>query len=182
MEEMNLQEEGENNLVQAIRQGKQEAFGMLYDRYAPILMGMISRILPVTEEAEEVLKETFLAIWDRIHIFDPSQSRFLSWALALSRGIALEAQKTGKYHHLVQSAIPTPARADEQQHPHPDLVDAKVKEAFCDLEPQEKAVIDLIYVKGYKCFQAAQALDITEEELRLRLKSAFKHIAADKTT
>ncbi len=170
----------EEHLIQAIRMGKQEAFGLLYDAYAPVLMGMISRMVPQTEVAEEVLKETFLTIWSRTHIFDPSQSRFLTWALAIARGIALEAQRTGKYGHLIPNAGVAP-RSPETE-PLKNLPEAKLdQEAFCQLEPQERAIIDLIYLKGYSCPQAAEALGISEELLKRQLKLAFKHIGAEKT-
>ncbi|KAA3437705.1 RNA polymerase sigma factor [Rufibacter hautae] len=170
----------EEKLLEAIRKGKQEAFGLLYDTYAPVLMGMISRMVSQTELAEEVLKETFLTIWSRIHIFDPSQSRFLTWSLALARGIALEAQKNGKYLQLNQSGKTETSPLTEVKK-EDFLKDARTNEAFCQLEPQERAILDLIYLKGYSCSQASQALGISEEQLKSRLKTAFKHIAAEKT-
>ncbi|GGK79204.1 RNA polymerase sigma factor [Rufibacter glacialis] len=173
--------ESEQRLLEAIRLGKQEAFGLLYDAYAPVLMGMISRMVPSSEVAEEVLKETFLAIWSRIHIFDPSKTRFLTWALALGRGIALEAQKTGLYGTLLHTNGTEERARQEEERRAKELEEARVKEAFCQLAPQEKAIIDLIYLKGYSCAQAAEALGISEQQLKSHLKLAFKHIGAERT-
>ncbi|WP_210489364.1 RNA polymerase sigma factor [Rufibacter aurantiacus] len=181
MVESRIGPEKEQRLVEAIRQGRQDAFSLLYDAYAPALMGMICRVVQHTEVAEEVLKETFLSIWSRIHIYDPSKSGFLSWALAMARGIALEAQKTGKYLHLTQTALQEPVSEKEGKKSPNLLEDAQTQEAFCQLEPQEKAVIDLIYLKGYSCSQAAEALGISQEQLKSHLKLAFKHLGAEKT-
>ncbi|WP_207434682.1 RNA polymerase sigma factor [Sabulibacter ruber] len=181
MAPLTLQREAEERLIEAIREGKQEAFGLLYDAYAPVLLGLISRIVQNTEVAEEVLKETFLAIWSRIHIFDPTQSRFLTWGLAMARGIALEAHKTGKYAHLTFGKKDEDPVTPEATRETDQLEESQTKEVFCQLQPQENAILDLIYHKGYTCQQAAEALNISQEELKSQLKSAFKHIGAERT-
>ncbi|ALI97733.1 RNA polymerase sigma factor [Rufibacter tibetensis] len=180
MVESRIGGESEKRLIEAIRQGKQEAFGLLYDTYAPVLMGMITRIVQHTDVAEEVLKETFLAIWSRIHIYDPSKSGFLTWGLAMARGIALEAKKTGMYGNLLHTTEKDAVVRQEEERAK-QVEEAKVKETFCQLEPQEKAIIDLIYLKGYTCTQAAEALGISETQIKSHLKMAFKHIGAERT-
>ncbi|WP_460879052.1 RNA polymerase sigma factor [Pontibacter rugosus] len=76
MSGINLQGETEQSLVEALKQGKQEVLGLLYDAYAPVMMGVILRIVPDREVAEEVLQETFLAIWSRIEVYDASKKDF----------------------------------------------------------------------------------------------------------
>ncbi|RNI29137.1 RNA polymerase sigma factor [Rufibacter latericius] len=172
--------EAEQRLIEAIQEGKQEAFGLLYDAFAPVLMGLISRMVPEPHIAEEVLKETFLTIWSRIHIYDPSKSRFLTWALAIGRGVSLEALKTGKYCR--QNLGSEEGQEESETISQVSLPNEnRVFANLGHLETEGKAIIDLIYLKGYRCAQAAEALGISEEQLKSRLVLAFKHLGAEKT-
>ncbi|QHL86486.1 sigma-70 family RNA polymerase sigma factor [Nibribacter ruber] len=167
-----LQEHAEQYMIAALKNGDQSVLGNLYTNYAPVLLGVISRIVQDTAIAEQVLQETFVAIWSRIKLYDASTSRFLTWGLAIARGIAIEAVKTGKFQHLAQrSENSTFALAKESQD-QPDT--------FYFLEPQEKEALELIYLKGYSCQEAAQELGIPEETLKTSLKLAFKHIGAER--
>jgi RNA polymerase sigma factor (sigma-70 family) len=167
-----LQENPEQQLISALKHGDQSALGQLYTTHAPVLLGVITKIVQHAAIAEEVLQETFVAIWSRISLYDPSKNRFLTWGLAIARGIAIEALNTGKYGHLVQPIESTTFVLNQQNE--------KLQEAFCQLEPQEKAALELIYLKGYSCQQAANALGIAQEALTSCLKMAFKHIGAQK--
>ena len=52
--------DGDLHLSIAIKQGDKEAFGRLYDKYAPVLMGLINRILPADSDGEEILQTAFI--------------------------------------------------------------------------------------------------------------------------
>lgn len=168
----NTPEQQDHFLIKALQNGDQAALGKLYTSYAPVLLGVITRIVQHPDVAEQVLQETFVAIWSRIKVYDPSKNRFLTWGLAIARGIAIEALNTGKHGHLVQPAETTTFAKK--------IEDKRIQEAFCLLEPQEREALELIYLKGYSCQQAAAAMGIPEEALKSSLKMAFKHIGAQK--
>jgi len=52
------------DLIRRIQAHDQQAFGLLYDRLAPLVNAVIQRIVGDTAEAEEVLMETF---WQVCH-------------------------------------------------------------------------------------------------------------------
>ncbi|MCJ8164177.1 sigma-70 family RNA polymerase sigma factor [Pontibacter sp. E15-1] len=173
---INLQGETEQSLMAALQQGRQEVLGLLYDAYAPVMLGVISRIVPDQHMAEEVLQETFVAIWSRIKVYDASKGRFLIWGLAIARGIALETLKRGNYQQMAEgpSAPDTEGAAKPQAN-----MWVEAKQLPCHLEPQEREALELIYLKGCTCTEAAAQLGITIETLRLRIKKAFQHLRAE---
>ncbi|MDO6388691.1 sigma-70 family RNA polymerase sigma factor [Pontibacter sp. BT731] len=178
MSGIDFQGETEQSLVDALRRGRQEMLGVLYDAYAPVLLGVISRIVPDAEVAEQVLQETFVAIWARIGVYDASKERLLTWGLAIARGIALEAVKTGRFSSSVNPASePKP----QQNNIVPLQQGHASQENFCSLDPLEKSALELIYLKGRSCSEAAGELHMTEAALKEVLKSAFTHLKADKS-
>jgi RNA polymerase sigma-70 factor (ECF subfamily) len=140
---------------------------------------LISRIIPDKDIAEEVLKETFIAIHSRVGVYSAAHNRFLTWGLAIARGVALEAVRTGKYNHLAQSSNGATMPAEgmqEQVLPGGE----NSRKAFCLLEPQERAIIDLVYFKGRSCTETAAELGITIEALRESLVKAIIHLGSEK--
>ncbi|MBD1395755.1 RNA polymerase sigma factor [Pontibacter sp. JH31] len=171
-----FQDETEQSMVAALRQGRQEMLGKLYDAYAPVMMGVISRIVADTEVAEQVLQETFVAIWTRIGVYDASKERLLTWGLAIARGIALEAVKADRYTSFAQNETnPSPNK-------NVPLLNGQLgREDICSLAPLEKRALELLYLKGRSCAETAGELHMSETALKEVLKSAFTHLKADKS-
>src|SRR5438270_460258 len=77
-------------LIQRVAGGDREGFAELYDRFAAILFGIVLRILRSRAEAEEVLQDTFLQIWQRSASFDERRGRVIPWLTLLARSRALD--------------------------------------------------------------------------------------------
>src|SRR5258706_16263074 len=58
-------------LVERIAGGEAESLGELYDRYGRVAFGMLYRMLPGPEAAEEVAQDAFHAVWRRAGSFRP---------------------------------------------------------------------------------------------------------------
>lgn len=181
MSGIDLKGETEESLVAALQQGRQEVLGLLYDAYAPVMMGVISRIVPDKEVAEQVLQETFVAIWSRIDSYNTARNRFLIWGLAIARGIALEAVKNGKCRPVVKEERSANFAGEEELKEIALKIREQEDKQFCQLLPQERAVLELIYLKGNSCTEAAAALNISEVVLKASLKTAFVHLKAERS-
>ncbi|MSU35963.1 MAG: hypothetical protein EXS36_12845 [Pedosphaera sp.] len=60
------------------------------DRHASILMGIAVRVLVNPVEAEDVLQEVALLLWERASHHDSSLGKPLSWVVALTRKKAID--------------------------------------------------------------------------------------------
>jgi RNA polymerase sigma-70 factor (ECF subfamily) len=88
----NLAEPGvrDADLLSAVARGDRQAYAALHRRYAPVLLGLIVRILDSRPEAEDVLQEVFLQIWRRAGDFDAGRGRPFTWLVTLARSRALD--------------------------------------------------------------------------------------------
>lgn len=77
-------------LVHAVARGDERALASLYDHYSPILFGLLLRILKDRPEAEDVLQEVFLQIWQRASSFDAERGRPFTWLVTLARSRAID--------------------------------------------------------------------------------------------
>jgi RNA polymerase sigma-70 factor (ECF subfamily) len=72
-------------LVAHVVDGSQEAFAALYDLHAGAVYAAASRLTSDRQLAEDVVQETFLALWNRAEQFDPRLGSLAAWLLTIAR-------------------------------------------------------------------------------------------------
>jgi len=76
---------GEADLVRAVASGSEEALATLYDRHADGIHAVALRLTNDRQLAEEVVQETFLALWNRAELFDPAIASLGTWLRTIAR-------------------------------------------------------------------------------------------------
>ena len=72
-------------LVRQVGAGSQSALGDLYDRYVDTVFAAASRLTSDRQVAEEVVQDTFLALWNRAELFDPGLGSLAAWLHTIAR-------------------------------------------------------------------------------------------------
>jgi RNA polymerase sigma-70 factor (ECF subfamily) len=72
-------------LVREVVGGSHDALAALYDRHADAVFAAASRLTSDRGLAEEVVQETFLALWNRAETFDPSLGSLAAWLHTIAR-------------------------------------------------------------------------------------------------
>jgi len=150
-------------LLSAIARGDRQAYRALYQRYAPILLGLLSRILGDRGEAEDVLQEVFLQIWKKAGDFDGRRGRALHWLATIARNRALDRRSTiESRRRLAPAAMPAAPEepldpvdaanmAEEARHLHRAL--AQIPEA-------QRQVLLLAYFDGLSQTEIAERVGL----------------------
>lgn len=76
-------------LMKQIVDGDVAAFSLLYDRYAPMVLAFGLKLNLETAVAEQVVLETFWAVWQRAATFSPQSHSFPMWLRQLARQASL---------------------------------------------------------------------------------------------
>jgi RNA polymerase sigma-70 factor (ECF subfamily) len=72
-------------LVREVAAGSHDALAELYDRHADAIFASAYRLTADRGLAEEVVQETFLALWNRAETFDPSVGSLAAWLHTIAR-------------------------------------------------------------------------------------------------
>ncbi len=89
-------------LVRAVAAGSHDALAALYDRHADAVFASASRLTSDRGMAEEVVQETFLALWDRAETFDPSLGSLPAWLHTIARNRTVDRLRAaGRRPNLV---------------------------------------------------------------------------------
>ncbi len=77
-------------LVLAVANGSDEALAALYDRHVDGVHAVALRLTGDRGIAEEVVQETFLALWNRAELFDPALASLGTWLRSIARNRAVD--------------------------------------------------------------------------------------------
>jgi RNA polymerase sigma-70 factor (ECF subfamily) len=185
----------EQTLARA-RAGDEGAFRDLTDCYRRELQLHIYRIVGSTQDAEDLLQETLLAAWRGLDQFE-GRASVRAWLYRIATNRSLDALRASRRRPEVQrmSQMPEPTRWNEPVwlEPYPDVLlegiedDApgpearyETKEAIAlafivglqHLPPQQRAVIVLRDVLGYRAGEVSGMLETSEASVNSLLRRA----------
>ena len=69
----------EEELVSLLKNKDQKGFNILYNNYSGALYGVVNKIVQSTDDANDLLQDTFLKIWRNIDNYDPSKGSIFTW-------------------------------------------------------------------------------------------------------
>ena len=78
------------SLIDRIAARDASAVGELYDRHSRLLYGLILRILRDQSEAEEVLQEVFVLVWNRVSTYNAALGSPTGWLIGIARNRAID--------------------------------------------------------------------------------------------
>ncbi len=91
-------------LVAASKNGDQDAFAQLVQRYQRRIFNLVYRMLQQYEEANEITQETFLAAWQGLPAFR-GDARFATWLYRIAYNCSLKQLEQRKRDKALQVAL-----------------------------------------------------------------------------
>jgi RNA polymerase sigma-70 factor (TIGR02960 family) len=185
----------EQTLARA-RAGDENAFRALTDPYRRELQVHVYRIVGSTQDAEDLLQETLLAAWRSLEQFEGRASlRAWLYRIATNRSLDLLRASRRRPEEERMTQMPEPTRWNEPVwlEPYPDhllegIADEspgpearyESKEAIAlafiaglqHLPPQQRAVLVLRDVLGYRAAEVAEMLEASEASVNSLLRRA----------
>ncbi len=83
-------------LMALVASGDEDAFASVYDRHAPAVYGTVMRYVRDTGTAEDVVQETFLAMWKRSDGYAPDAGSLIGWLLTIARHRAIDRLRAAR--------------------------------------------------------------------------------------
>ena len=77
-------------LLARVAKQDRNAFSALYAATSAKLYGVVWRILPAKDRAEDVLQDVYVRIWNRAASFDPAKASPITWMATIARNRAID--------------------------------------------------------------------------------------------
>jgi RNA polymerase sigma-70 factor, ECF subfamily len=168
-------------LLRQVADRRPEALGMLYSRYAPALLALAGRILGGTPEAEEVLQEVFLHVWNHAGRYDPTRSSVSTWLILIGRSRAIDRLRTRK---VVERTHENAALRDPAGHASPEGVESvfvherreRVRGEMEKLPPEQRQVLEMAFYEGLSQSEIAARAGLPLGTVKTRTLLAMKKL------
>jgi len=177
----------DNELVSRAKAGEISAFEELANRYGGRVYSVARRILRHDQDAEDVTQDAFLSALEHLASFR-EEAAFSTWLLRIATFGALKVLRKRKGLPLVSLEEATEPNELTQEIPHPEFiadwrqspeelvgrreVAALLETALDGLDEKYRLVFLLRDVEGFSVRETAEALQLSEANVKVRLLRA----------
>jgi RNA polymerase sigma-70 factor (ECF subfamily) len=164
----------EKELVDALKQHRNDAYRHLYMHYRGAIYNNILQVIPSAEAADDVLQEVFVTIWKNIDKYDESKGRLFTWMLKLTRNMAINHTRVKNFKvHSKNEDINNYVSIIEKNNEEAGINHIGLRQQVHKLRPEYKDVLELSYFQGFKQEEIASALKIPLGTVKTRLRNAI---------
>ncbi len=169
-------------LLRAIARGDESAFAALYDRYSSTLLGFLIRILNDHAEAEDVLQELFMRIWQHAADFDETRGHAMAWLVMMTRSRAIDCLRAHQARERTIVRSSHEASRTIINDGHEDAIrselSAMVRHALIEISENERQVLLLAYFDGLSQSEIAEKTATPVGTVKTRTRAGLKKLRA----
>ena len=163
-------------LVHRVALGDHDAFARLYDRLAPLVYGVVLKVLRSPEQSEEVTQEVFVELWRSAPRFDGERASVRSWAAMVAHRRAVDRvrseQASRRRDDLEWSKTPSPH--DPVVAEIESSIDQyRVRKAMQSLTEAQREAVELAYFGGHTYREVAVLLGVPEGTVKTRIRDGM---------
>lgn len=168
-------------LMKRIQARDPDALEELYDLYNRLLFGMVISIVKKREEAEDVLQEIFVKIWNKANSFNPDRGNVYSWIVTLARNKAIDRIRSKGYKTQQKQSVsihePLFSLEGDKYDPMETTIFSDraelVKRALEKIPEKQSEVIKIAYYRGMTQSEIADYLDIPLGTVKTRTRQGM---------
>jgi RNA polymerase sigma-70 factor (ECF subfamily) len=169
-------------LLRLVSERRSEALAALYERHAPHLLALARRILGGVGEAEDVVQEVFVHVWNHASRYDSSRSSVSTWLVLITRSRAIDRlrhrQVVDRAHEAAGRDVPP------EEHASPDGVEnvllrerrERVRRELENLPPEQRQVLEMAFYQGLSQTEIAGRADLPLGTVKTRTLLAMKKL------
>ncbi|MEP7014957.1 MAG: sigma-70 family RNA polymerase sigma factor [Verrucomicrobiota bacterium] len=171
-------------LMHGIQAENPDALSQLYDRYNGILKALILRVIHNDAEADDLLQEIFMEIWNQAKNFSAEKGKPLGWMVTLARRRAIDGLRKKQAYARAEERL----QAETEQQPDAwvhnataeeiDFSDTRsiVREVIQRIPPAQQQAIELAFFRGMSQREIAAKTNTPLGTVKTRLELGLKKI------
>jgi len=166
-------------LIAKMITGDESALATLYDRYSPMLFGMLMRVLNDRQAAEEVLQDLFLQLWRNAGQFDASRGSLPAWLMVIGRNRAISRLRGRRDREVMEeeegdfaATFASPQNIEDEA--ARNQLARTVSAAMQQLPAEQRQAVELAYFEGMTQSEIANKTGIPLGTVKTRVRTAMQ--------
>ncbi len=158
-------------LLQRLTQKDADALAKLYDAHAGLLMSVIMNVLKDKAESEDILQDSFIAIYNKAEMYSAHLGKPINWMATIARNKAYD-----RYRKLVRRTEGMDglkhefAIRGEMTNSSPKIVNEELHAGVQELSVEQRAAIELVFYEGLTQAEAAAKLNAPLGTVKARIR------------
>lgn len=168
-------------LLKKISRKDANALSQLYDRHSKYIYSIIFYILRDQFEAEDLLQEVFLQIWEKADSYDETLGNPIAWMTRITRNKSIDRLRSKSYKNRsgetdIERVFNLSEKSDSS---NPEIVsnqsreNFEISEALKSLSQSQKDLLEFAYFRGYSQSELAEYFNIPLGTVKTRMRSAM---------
>ena len=171
----------DGELLAQIAAGDSYALERLYDRYSGLLIALARRVLHDTSDAEEILQEVFLQVWNQAERYDRSRSSVSTWLVLITRSRAIDRLRS---RQVKDRTLSTLQQEKPSGHASPEGGAAvllgqrrrRIRAELAELPPEQRQVLEAAFFQGMTQSEISSSTGIPLGTVKTRTLLAMKKL------
>lgn len=168
-------------LIKRIAKSDESALGELYDRYASMLLALARRVLGRQSDAEEVLQEVFLQVWNQAGRYDTGRSAVSTWLVLITRSRAIDRLRS---RQVLDRTLGSLQQENRDLNTSPEGIRSvlweqrrrRLSQALDALPDEQRQVLELAFYRGMTQSEIAGGTGIPLGTVKTRTLLAMKKL------
>ena len=168
------QSEDDDTLLLRLKSGDREALGILFVRYARLVMSVGLRILHDVSESEDLVHDVFISVLHKAELFDPKKGSARAWLAKISYHQALDRRSYLSRRSFYDtrsgsdssSMVTTGDDRSEVELVERTYWQSVLQEAFDSLSPDQRVTIQLHFFGGLTIDEISKCLKTSSVNVR----------------
>ena len=167
-------------LLQEIQSGSQNAMAVFFDRYSRMVYSVALRVLNDPSEAEDVMQEIFVQIWQNPGAFVAGRGSLGGWLVVVTRNRAVDKLRRRKPSDPVE-LFALPSSTNLAQEMEQAFLLEKIRAAMTKLPEEQRKSVELAFFEGLSHSEIAgktgEPLGTIKTRIRLALIAIRKELS-----
>ncbi|MEV7560933.1 ECF RNA polymerase sigma factor SigK [Streptomyces sp. NPDC089795] len=171
---------GRTDLSQVMRQvahGDKEAFSVLYDALAPLVLGIVIKVVRDRAQSEEVAQEVMIDLWRQAARYRSDSGSVLTWAATIAHRRAVDrvrsAQASTDREHAQAAREHRTAFDEVAEQVETRLDSEQVRRCLRGLTELQRQAVTLAYYQGLTYREVAEALHTPLPTVKTRMRDGL---------
>ncbi len=176
---------GDETLMARIQERVPEALASLYDRYSGILKSLIMGVIHNDAEADDLLQEIFMEIWNQAAHYSAQKGKPLGWIVTLTRRRSIDRLRKKQAYARAEERLQNETEQQPEAWVHNSTEDdiemsdtrRLIMAILKNLPPAQREAIDLAFYHGMSQREIAAKTGIPLGTIKTRLELGLKKIS-----